>query len=120
MRGFGRLCTFFFPLSSFSPPQLPIPSLCIHPLLSLLSSSFFLLFSLAQCLVIASKEDKDKCDKLVLMNTRLLALVTNHDSIEANPEKLQAAADVYRDLLSSVRRGDGTVKVEEGRGEDAS
>ena len=28
------------------------------------------------------------------INTRLLALVTNHDSIEANPEKLEAAAEV--------------------------
>ena len=52
--------------------------------------------------MVAAKDDKDQKEKLVLVNTRLLALVTNHDSIEANPEKLEAAAEVYRDLLNSV------------------
>jgi len=39
----------------------------------------------------------------VLINTRLLALCTAHDSVAADTEKLEAAAEVYRDLLSSVR-----------------
>jgi hypothetical protein len=39
----------------------------------------------------------------VAVNARLLALVTAFDSVEAEPEKLEAAAEVYRDLLSSVR-----------------
>jgi hypothetical protein len=38
----------------------------------------------------------------VLINTRLLALCTAHDSVAADTEKLEAAAEVYRDLLSSV------------------
>lgn len=41
----------------------------------------------------------------MLINTRLLALCTAHDSVAADTEKLEAAAEVYRDLLSSVRRG---------------
>lgn len=61
-------------------------------------------FEHLQCLVVAERDDKDQKEKLVLVNTRLLALVTNHDSIEANPEKLEAAAEVYRDLLNSVSR----------------
>jgi hypothetical protein len=40
----------------------------------------------------------------VLVNTRLLALVSAHDSVAAEPEKLEAAAELYRDLLGSVRR----------------
>jgi hypothetical protein len=38
----------------------------------------------------------------VLVNTRLLALVAAHDSVAADTDKLEAAAEVYRDLLSSV------------------
>lgn len=55
--------------------------------------------------MIAAKDEPEKKSALVLINTRLLALVTNHDSIEANEEQLEAAANVYRDLLSSVRSG---------------
>ena len=44
--------------------------------------------------MVAAKDEKEKKEGLVLVNTRLLALVTNHDSIEANPEKLEAAAAV--------------------------
>ena len=40
----------------------------------------------------------------MLVNTRLLALVGAHDSVAAEPEKLEAAAELYRDLLASVRR----------------
>ena len=64
-----------------------ITALLLHPL---------------QCLVVAAKDEKEKKEGLVLVNTRLLALVTNHDSIEANPEKLEAAAAV-----SWVGRGKG-------------
>jgi hypothetical protein len=39
----------------------------------------------------------------VSVNGRLLALVTAFDSVAAEPEKLEAAAEVYKDLLSSVR-----------------
>ncbi|GAX73760.1 hypothetical protein CEUSTIGMA_g1211.t1 [Chlamydomonas eustigma] len=59
-------------------------------------------FEHLQCLVISAKDDKEKKDGLVLINTRLLALVTNHDSIEANTDKLEAASEVYRDLLGSI------------------
>eukprot|EP00955_Chlamydomonas_euryale_P090565 364556-Chlamydomonas_euryale.AAC.6 len=59
-------------------------------------------FEHLQCLVIAAKEDKAKCEKLVLLNTRLLALITNHDSIEADEDKLMAASEVYRGLLTSI------------------
>jgi hypothetical protein len=43
------------------------------------------------------------CCHVPQINTRLLALVANHDSIEADPAALEKAAEVYRDLLSSVR-----------------
>lgn len=46
--------------------------------------------------------DQDKLDALVMMNTRLVALVSNHDSVTADPDALAKAAEVYRDLLSSV------------------
>jgi len=39
----------------------------------------------------------------VAINARLLALVTAFDSVAADPEKLEAAAEVYKNLLSSVR-----------------
>ena len=39
----------------------------------------------------------------MLVNTRLLALVTAHDSVASDPEALEKAAEVYRDLLGSVR-----------------
>ncbi len=38
----------------------------------------------------------------MLINTRLVALISNHDAVAAEPEKLEAAAAVYRDLLASV------------------
>lgn len=56
-----------------------------------------------QCLVAAAKDDAPRKEQLVLVNTRLLALVAAHDSVAADTEKLEAAAEVYRDLLSSVR-----------------
>lgn len=55
-----------------------------------------------QCLIAAAKEDAERRETLVLVNTRLLALVTNFDSVAAEPEKLEAAAELYRDLLGSV------------------
>jgi hypothetical protein len=55
-----------------------------------------------QCLVLAAKDDAQRKEQLVLINTRLLALCTAHDSVAADTEKLEAAAEVYRDLLSSV------------------
>jgi tryptophan synthase beta subunit len=58
----------------------------------------------AQCLVLAAKDDVQRKEQLVLINTRLLALCTAHDSVAADTEKLEAAAEVYRDLLSSVRQ----------------
>lgn len=57
-----------------------------------------------QCLVLAAKDDASRKEQLVLINTRLLALCTAHDSVAADTEKLEAAAEVYRDLLSSVRQ----------------
>ncbi|KAF8055819.1 hypothetical protein HT031_006594 [Scenedesmus sp. PABB004] len=59
-------------------------------------------FQHLQCLVAAAKDDKARKEELVLINTRLLALVTAHDSVAADTEKLEAAAEVYRDLLSSI------------------
>jgi hypothetical protein len=44
----------------------------------------------------------ERKEQLVAVNARLLALVTAFDSVAADPEKLEAAAEVYRDLLSSV------------------
>jgi hypothetical protein len=41
----------------------------------------------------------------VLLNTRLVALIANYDSVAADPEALEKAAEAYRDLLSSVKRG---------------
>ena len=58
--------------------------------------------ALLQCLVLAAKDDAQRKEQLVLVNTRLLALCTAHDSVAADTEKLEAAAEVYRDLLSSV------------------
>lgn len=57
-----------------------------------------------QCLVLAAKDDASRKEQLVLVNTRLLALCTAHDSVAADTEKLEAAAEIYRDLLSSVRQ----------------
>lgn len=56
-----------------------------------------------ECRVSALQGDQAKLDALVMMNTRLVALVSNHDSVTADQEKLAQAAEVYRDLLSSVR-----------------
>lgn len=53
--------------------------------------------------MLAAKDDAQRKEQLVLINTRLLALCTAHDSVAADTEKLEAAAEVYRDLLSSVR-----------------
>jgi hypothetical protein len=35
-----------------------------------------------QCLLVAAKDDQEALDRLVLVNTRLVALCTNYDSIE--------------------------------------
>jgi hypothetical protein len=63
-----------------------------------------------QCLVLAAKDDASRKEQLVLVNTRLLALCTAHDSVAADTEKLEAAAEVYRDLLSSVREDAGLLQ----------
>ncbi len=60
-------------------------------------------FRCAQCLMVAAKEDKEDLERLVQMNTRLVALCANHDSIEADEEGMAKAAQVYSNLLSSVR-----------------
>jgi hypothetical protein len=57
--------------------------------------------------VLAAKDDAQRKEQLVLINTRLLALCTAHDSVAADTEKLEAAAEVYRDLLSSVSEARG-------------
>ncbi|GLI70397.1 hypothetical protein VaNZ11_015180 [Volvox africanus] len=59
-------------------------------------------FEHMQCLLVAAKEDPSRLDQLVLINTRLVALIANHDAVEADQDKLDAAAEVYRDLLSSI------------------
>ncbi|EFJ51826.1 hypothetical protein VOLCADRAFT_109605 [Volvox carteri f. nagariensis] len=59
-------------------------------------------FEHMQCLMVAAKEDPSRLDQLVLINTRLVALIANHDAVAADQDKLDAAAAVYRDLLSSV------------------
>ncbi|KAJ9510209.1 hypothetical protein QJQ45_015697, partial [Haematococcus lacustris] len=59
-------------------------------------------FEHVQCLMVVAKEDPEALEKLVAMNTRLVALCTNHDSVEKDTEKMAAAAEVYKDLLSSV------------------
>lgn len=74
-----------FLYNSCFPPCLPIPSSV--PL---------------QCLVAAAKDDAARKEELVMVNTRLLALCAAHDSVAADTTKLEAAAEVYRDLLSSV------------------
>lgn len=61
---------------------------------------------LLQCLVVAAKDDQQRKEQLVLINTRLLALVTAFDSVAADSTKLEAAAEVYRDLLGSVSHMD--------------
>jgi hypothetical protein len=58
-------------------------------------------------LIAAAKDDAERKETLVLVNTRLLALVTAHDSVASDPEALEKAAEVYRDLLGSVRGGRG-------------
>lgn len=59
---------------------------------------------LLQCLVAAAKDDAARKEQLVLVNTRLLALCAAHDSVAADTDKLEAAAELYRDLLSSVSK----------------
>jgi hypothetical protein len=63
-------------------------------------------FQHMQCLIAAAREDAERKEQLVLLNTRLVALCANHDSISADTAALEAAAEVYRDLLSSVRGGE--------------
>lgn len=59
-------------------------------------------FEHMQCLVAAAKDDAARKEELVMVNTRLLALCAAHDSVAADTTKLEAAAEVYRDLLSSI------------------
>ncbi|KXZ53007.1 hypothetical protein GPECTOR_8g376 [Gonium pectorale] len=59
-------------------------------------------FEHMQCLMAAAKDDPSRLDQLVLLNTRLIALISNHDAVAAEPEKLEKAAELYRDVLSSV------------------
>ncbi|GLC45942.1 hypothetical protein PLESTF_000714900 [Pleodorina starrii] len=59
-------------------------------------------FEHMQCLMVAAKEDPSRLDQLVLINTRLVALIANHDAVAADTDKLDAAAAVYRDLLTSI------------------
>ncbi|KAF6251429.1 hypothetical protein COO60DRAFT_1287543 [Scenedesmus sp. NREL 46B-D3] len=59
-------------------------------------------FEHMQCLVAAAKDDAPRKEELVIVNTRLLALCAAHDSVAADTTKLEAAAEVYRDLLSSI------------------
>ncbi|GIL63110.1 hypothetical protein Vafri_17236 [Volvox africanus] len=59
-------------------------------------------FEHMQCLMVAAKEDPARLDQLVLVNTRLVALIANHDAVAADQDKLDAAAEVYRDLLTSI------------------
>ncbi|MEW5304685.1 MAG: hypothetical protein WDW36_007278 [Sanguina aurantia] len=60
-------------------------------------------FEHMQCLLVAAKKNNSELESLVALNTRLVAMVSNHDSIEADQDKLAAAAEVYRDLLSSIK-----------------
>lgn len=52
--------------------------------------------------MVVLQDNKERQDQLVLVNTRLVALCTNHDSVAADQDKLAAAAEVYKNLLSSV------------------
>lgn len=45
---------------------------------------------------------KSTMDSLVVINTRLMALISTHDSVMADPDKLAVAAAVYKDLLGSI------------------
>lgn len=57
-----------------------------------------------QCLLaVAKRESPTETENLIRLNARLVALCANHDSIEADPAALEKAAEVYRDLLGSVR-----------------
>jgi len=49
-----------------------------------------------QCLMAASKDDKDGLDKLVMMNTRLVGLCASHDSVVKDQDKMAEAAELYR------------------------
>ena len=49
-----------------------------------------------QCLIVASKEDKETQDKLIMTNTRLLGLCASHDSIVRDQDKMAQAAETYR------------------------
>jgi hypothetical protein len=59
-------------------------------------------FEHMQCLLAAARGDAERREQLVLVNTRLVALCANYDSVGADTAALDRAADVYRDLLSSV------------------
>ena len=49
------------------------------------------------------QDDAEKHEQLVMTNTRLVALCASFDSVSADPEALERASMVYRDLLGSVR-----------------
>ncbi len=59
-------------------------------------------FEHMQCLIAAARDDAEKKEQLVMINTRLVALCANYDSVGADQEALEQAAEVYRDLLSSI------------------
>uniref|UniRef100_A0A7S3QLQ9 Uncharacterized protein n=1 Tax=Dunaliella tertiolecta TaxID=3047 RepID=A0A7S3QLQ9_DUNTE len=59
-------------------------------------------FEHMQCLMAASKDDKEALDKLVMMNTRLVGLCASHDSVVKDQDKMAEAAENYRQLLSSL------------------
>lgn len=92
-----RDCTFFHVLHQqpcCSPSAKPCVSLMCQLTPFLLRAAAF--FEHMQCLLAAAKDDKDKLDNLVMVNTRLVALCANHDSIAADPQQLEQAAAVYR------------------------
>lgn len=59
-------------------------------------------FEHMQCLIAAARDDAEKKEQLVMINTRLVALCANYDSVGADQGALEQAAEVYRDLLSSI------------------
>jgi tetratricopeptide (TPR) repeat protein len=44
-----------------------------------------------------------KKERLIAVNARLLALVANHDSVAADTQSLEKAAEAYRDVLNSAK-----------------
>lgn len=59
-------------------------------------------FEHMQCLIAGAKDDQAKQEELILMNTRFMALISSHDSVTSDKDALARAAEVYRDLLSSI------------------